>query len=941
MSSHPRLDSYLEEWKNSTTHAHLAADPDFNSSLETVLAGSEYVLAQLERNQALLDALIDGELILKPRSQQQMDDSLAEALSEVDSEDQLNQVLRQFRHRHMIHIIWRDLGMSADLNETLESLSALADVCIQQAARVHYKWLVEKHGVPRDENGIQQHLVVIGMGKLGARELNMSSDIDLIYTYPHRGQTDGDRSLDNETFFTRLCQKLTQALNSQTIDGFVFRTDTRLRPYGDSGPLAPSFDFMEIYYESQAREWERYAMIKARIIYSEDGAGQELMTMLRPFVYRRYLDFGAIESLRSMKQMISDNLKMKGMRDNVKLGPGGIREIEFIGQVFQLMRGGRDPELQIRPIQQVLERLAEKELIPHAAADDLLQAYRFLRLTENRIQAWRDEQTHLLPEDQEGLQRLATLMQFDSVSAFIETLSMHRNRVQQQFEALFNADTTEEEPEDAPLARLWRNAIDDEQRIPLLESIGCKEAQAADDAIRKLQESRTLHAAGPRGSDLIAEIVPHMLGLALPLENSAETIERLGLILETIARRTTYLALLKENISAMQGLVKLLSASPWFVHWISRQPILLDSLIDPRQLYQPLTRADLKEELEQQLVTVSGDLEQEMEVLRQFVATNRLRVAAADVSEIVPLMIVSDYLTEIAEVTLEAALDLAWRDMTERHGKPSDTGDGYGFVIIAYGKLGGIELGYGSDLDLVFLHNSSPNSMTDGKRQLAAENFYARLAQRLIHIMTTRTPSGQLYEIDMRLRPNGNSGLLVTSLSAFEKYQHNNAWTWEHQALVRARPVAGDPGLVDSFATIRQKILCEERDADALREEVIKMREKMRDSLDKSSDDCFDVKQGRGGITDIEFIVQHMILRWASQHPELCQYSDNIRQLESLDHSQLLPDQWGERLSGLYRALRAHAHRSALMEKKPIVGIDQLAQERKLVAEAWQLFMLE
>ncbi len=941
MSSRPRLEDFLAQWRNSTTHAHLATDTGFNSSLETVLSGSEYALAQLERTPTLLDTLIDEELILKPRTQQQINDSLVKALADVTGEDQLNRCLRQFRHRHMIHIIWRDLSMAADLDETLESLSALADVCIQNAARVHYQWLVEKHGIPRDEHDVQQHLVVIGMGKLGARELNMSSDIDLIYTYPHRGQTDGDRSLDNETFFTRLCQKLTQTLNTHTADGFVFRTDTRLRPYGESGPLAPSFDFMEIYYESQAREWERYAMIKARVIYSEDGAGQELMSMLRPFVYRRYLDFGTIESLRGMKQMISDNLKMKGMRDNIKLGPGGIREIEFIGQVFQLMRGGRDPGLRIRPIQQVLERLAEKELIPHAAADDLLQAYRFLRLAENRIQAWRDEQTHLLPEEQEGLQRLASLMQFDSITAFIETLSMHRNRVQQQFEALFNTDTTEEEPEDAPLARLWRNAIDKEQRAPLLESLGCSEAEAADDAIRKLQESRTLHAAGPRGIELIGEIVPHMLGLALPLDNPAETIERLGIILETIARRTTYLALLKENHSAMQGLVKLLSASPWFVHWIGRQPILLDSLIDPRQLYQPLTRADLKEELAQQLATVSGDLEQEMEVLRQFVATNRLRVAAADVSEIVPLMVVSDYLTEIAEVSLEAALDLAWRDMTERHGKPSDAGEGYGFAIVAYGKLGGIELGYGSDLDLVFLHNSSPSGMTDGKRQLAAENFYARLAQRLIHIMTTRTPSGQLYEIDMRLRPNGNSGLLVTSLSAFEKYQHNNAWTWEHQALVRARPVAGDSSLTESFNRIRSDVLCDERDADTLRAEVIEMREKMRDTLDKSSDDNFDVKQGHGGITDIEFIVQYMILRWANQHPEICQYSDNIRQLESLDHSQLLPDQWGERLGGLYRALRASAHRSALMEKKAIVGIDQLVQERKLVVEAWQRFMLE
>lgn len=942
MSSEQRYETFLTQW-----HATLAANAstnteDFCQQISRVLQGSDYVLDQFERNPALLNQLIKDDLLQQAPNSHALDLALQNALADCASETALHKALRDFRQLQQCRIIWRDLTGLASLDETLESLTLLADLCIQHAVERHYHWLSEKHGVPRSASGQQQFMVILGMGKLGARELNLSSDIDLIYTYPERGVTDGSRSIDNETFFNRLAQKLTQALNSQTPDGFVFRVDTRLRPYGESGPLAPSFDFMEIYYESQAREWERYAMIKARAVYDKDGSGAELMAMLKPFVYRRYLDFGAIESLRNMQQMISDNLKKRSMRDNVKLGPGGIREIEFIGQVFQLIRGGRDAELQIRPIQQVLARLADKQIIPMEAATALRDAYRFLRLVENRIQAWRDEQTHDLPDDAAGLLRIAKLMDFDTSEAFIEQLSAHRNAVQAQFHALFNQDAIGDDQDErlAPYAMLWRHLDDVDEIHKLLKTLDCADVITIAQALHRLQQGRLLQVVSERGHELLGAFMPSALMQCLTLPNAAETIDRLGIVLTTIAQRTTYLALLKENHTALQQLVQLLSASPWFAQWISRQPILLDTLIDPRQLYQPLTKAHLGKELDTQLAQVRGDLEQEMEVLRLFAATHRLRIAAADVSGVIPLMIVSDYLTDLAEVVLQAALRIAWRDLSARHGAPADLApDAMGFVIVAYGKLGGIELGYGSDLDLVFLHQSRLDCQTSGPKPMDAESFYARLARRLIHIMTAQTPAGQLYEIDMRLRPNGQSGLLVSSLEAFEKYQQEQAWTWEHQALVRARAVAGDQSLIDDFHRVRQRILCKARDSDMLRQEVLDMREKMRTNLDSSTATFFDLKQGAGGITDIEFMVQYAILRWSHEQPQLCFYSDNIRQLEALDNARLLPDHWGERLSGIYRALRATAHRFALMEQKALIAPDMLLQERQLVQEAWQRFM--
>jgi len=853
-------------------------------------------------------------------------------------------VLRQFRRIQMVRIIWRDLAGTAPLSETLEDLSALADICVDQALRLLYDWAIAKHGTPVDEEGNQQRMVVLGMGKLGARELNLSSDIDLIFAYPRSGEVKGGRYLSNEQFFTRLGQQLIKAIGTQTVDGFVFRVDARLRPFGDSGPLAMSFDAIEEYYHSQAREWERYAMIKARVVSGGAEAREELSAMLRPFVYRRYLDYGAIESLRDMKRMISGEMHKRGMDANIKLGPGGIREIEFIGQAFQLIRGGRDPDLQIRPILQVLEVLGSKDLLPEYVVQELTQAYEFLRLVENRLQAWQDRQTHLLPDDGLARLRLARSMGFDDWESFYAVLEQHRARVQGHFDMVFAAPQAEEEPKEKPLQALWRQHLDEDRSIEILAESGFQGAAA--DAIQMLEQFRSSHAfrgQGERGQQRMDQLMPLLLEAVAATADPKLVLGRVLKLLESIAQRTSYLALLVESPLGLSQLVRLESASPWIASQLTRHPILLDGLLDPRQLYSPLKREELENELDTLMSAVDqDDTEEQMERLRQFLQSNKLRVAAADVTDVIPLMVVSDYLTEIGEVITGRVLEQVWSYLVARHGHPSgNSGSSTGFTVIAYGKMGGIELGYGSDLDLVFIHgNSDPNAMTDGDRQIANDLFFARLGQRLIHMLTARTASGILYEVDMRLRPSGNSGMLVSSLDAFDEYQNKMAWTWEHQALLRARPIAGDPVVAERFQQIRRAVLSQKRDPYSLCREVVEMREKMRSSLDKSTQDQFDLKQGVGGIADIEFMVQYAVLRWAHSYPDLLDWTDNIRLLDGLAKYELFAQAEVESLADAYRSFRSASHRLILQEKPALVSQNELGAEREKVKEIWGRVML-
>ncbi|QGU31638.1 bifunctional [glutamate--ammonia ligase]-adenylyl-L-tyrosine phosphorylase/[glutamate--ammonia-ligase] adenylyltransferase [Thermochromatium tepidum] len=938
-------ESHWHDWLAWASEQGLALpdDPEFEQARRRVWEASEYVAISAARHPDVLAELIASGDLARTYGASDLATRLSARLEGVADEGALQAALRRFRRREMMRIIWRDLANLAPLEETLEDLSELADVCIRGALDRLYPWACAEWGTPRDASGRPLRLLVLAMGKLGARELNLSSDIDLILAFAQPGTIEGGRRpLSHEQFFIRLGQRLVQTLANKTADGFVFRVDTRLRPFGEAGPLAMSLPAMEDYYQSQAREWERYAMIKARPVAGDPDDIEQLMAMLRPFVYRRYLDFGAFESLRELKRLIAKELYRHGMDANIKLGPGGIREIEFIGQAFQLVRGGRDPALQVRPIRTVLALLGQRQLMPATVVTQLDAAYVFLRRVENRLQAYRDQQIHCLPEDGPGRLRLARAMGYGDWASFAVELNAHRRRVQEQFDAVFALPATETEVEDTPLSAVWHGDRDPTHELELLERAGFAAPEAVRTRLHQFRDTCMRRGLSARGQERLGLIMPHILCVAAGCAQPELALERVLRVLESIVRRSAYLAMLAEHPLILTQLIRLSDLSPWFADQIARHPLLLDELLDPRRLYAPLRRESLEAELDALLDQVDAeDLEQQMERLHQFAQGNQLRVAAADLTETIPLMVVSDYLTEIAEVALRRVLNLAYAHLVARHGRPTQIqGEETGFLVIGYGKLGGIELGYGSDLDLVFLHGSdSVSALTDGPKPISNEQFYARLGQRLIHMMTTLTPSGRLYEVDLRLRPDGAKGMLVRSLTSFEQYQNESAWTWEHQALVRARPVAGDPVLAARFQDIRRAILCRKRDPDQLRREVREMRARMRENLDTSGAGRFDLKQGAGGIADIEFMVQYAVLRWAADYPALTDWTDNVRLLDTLARLDLLPGRCVKDLTEAYKALRAAYHRSALREQPKTLSDDELRPERERVRALWQEWM--
>jgi glutamate-ammonia-ligase adenylyltransferase len=922
-----------------------------------VWASSNFVAQCCQRQPSLLLDLLSSGDLQRRYAPEDMVEHVQAALREVTDPASLARQLRRVRQREMVRIAWRDLVVaqqdrdeddcSADLNETMADLSALADACIQGALGWLQPALVEDLGEPRNELGEAQQMLVLGMGKLGAGELNFSSDVDLIFVYPEAGETSKGKS--NEQFFTRLGQQLIRALDENTVDGFVFRVDMRLRPFGQSGALACSFAALENYYQLHGREWERYALIKARVVAGDAVTGQALFDILRPFVFRRYLDYGAFEALRDMKKMVEAEVKRKGMANHVKLGAGGIREVEFIGQAFQLVRGGREPALQRREIQAVLAWLGEHDHLPGYVVAQLLTAYEFLRNTEHRLQEYQDQQTHRLPDDEVGRQRLAFAMGFAHWDEFLPVLRGHMTRVHSHFEQVFESPQTAHAEVDASgLSALWLGDPAEEEAVAMLQQAGYDEAEATWSRLLALKNGRNYQSLTHNGHTRIDRLIPLLLGAVVKLEprpaSPHAVLQRLLTLVEAVTRRSAYLALLSEHPMALSQLVRLCAASPWIAQQLARHPLLLDELLDPRSLYRPPQRAELEADLKRRLHNLpADDLEQAMDSLRQFKQASVLRVAAADVMEAVPLMQVSDHLTAIAEVVLQATLELAWDYLVTRHGRPACVrqleGGQKGFAIVAYGKLGGIELGYSSDLDLVFVHDAEDQTaMTDGPKPVADTVFYARLGQRIIHILTAHTPAGILYEADMRLRPSGASGLLVVSLSSLRDYQLNQAWTWEHQALVRARAVAGDDRLQQAFNSIRQEVLSLSRDPELLRKEIVDMREKMRESLNRARSDEFDLKQGVGGIADIEFMVQFAVLRGSHQRPALCHYTDNIRLLAGLAEQGLLAAEDATQLSDAYRAYRAEVHHLALQDQAAVVSADAFRHERGTVRRVWRHF---
>jgi len=903
---------------------------------------SDFVAQHCIRDPALLTALFDSGDLDRSYQPGELRQRLVEALAGVDNEAALGQQLRLFRRREMVRIAWRDIAGLADLATTTGDLSDLADSCCDLALQWLYPAHCQQWGTPQDAAGAAVPLVVLGMGKLGAYELNFSSDIDLMFAYEEDGETvGGRRAISHQEFFIRLGQRLINALHQVNAWGYVFRVDMRLRPFGDASALALSFDAMEEYYQVHGREWERYALIKARPVAGDIAAGERLLQRLRPFIYRRYIDFGAFESLREMKQLIVQEVRRKGLEDNVKLGHGGIREVEFIGQAFQLIRGGREPRLQQRPILPVLAVLQDLKLLPHYVVSELSDAYTFLRHSEHRLQQLNDQQTQQLPVDLEQQQRVALGMGFADWPPFLEALRQRMASVAQHFEQVFAAPQTDHADSDPhQLHAIWQQQQDPEQAAATLTTLGFDDPVEALRRLAALRDSSRYRALSARGRERMDRLIPLLIGAVGGGGDADATLREVLTLLEAITRRTAYLALLVENPMALSQLVRLCGASPWIARLLSRHPQLLDELLDPRTLYAPPHRAAIANDLRQRLARLPvDDQEAQMDALRHTAQSVMLRVAAADVVAAVPLMVVSDHLTELAEVILDEALELAWHHLVARHGRPQCGDDQLcdkGFAVIGYGKLGGIELGYSSDLDIVFLHSDDASGrLTDGPKPVENSVFYARLAQRLIHLLNTRTAAGQLYEIDLRLRPSGNSGLLVSGVSAFAEYQRSGAWTWEHQALVRARYIAGDPTIAAAFEAIRTETLSRRREANQLRDEVAQMREKMRDHLAKGGATQFDLKQDRGGIADIEFIVQYGVLQWSADHPALLRYSDNIRLLAAFAQQQLLPAADCDTLADVYRQFRAAAHRLTLHDEPARVAADQFVTERDGVSAIW------
>ncbi|NOQ15505.1 MAG: bifunctional [glutamate--ammonia ligase]-adenylyl-L-tyrosine phosphorylase/[glutamate--ammonia-ligase] adenylyltransferase [Methyloprofundus sp.] len=909
------------------------------SVLPKIFCCSEFIAQTCARQPKFLLELIHSANLFSAEVRSHYRDELSQRNIQNDAE--LMQVLRQFRNKQMLRIAWRDLAEWSDLDETLADLTALAECCIQFTLDYLYQQACNRRGTPVLADGTPQELVVLGMGKLGAWELNYSSDIDLIFAYQEEGTLADRKETSYGEFFSRICRQLVKALDEMTADGFVFRTDIRLRPFGDSGPVIMTFDGLENYYLTQAREWERYAMVKVRPVAGSQQGGQQFMDLIRPFVYRRYLDYGAFEELRSLKLQITQELQRKDRMDNVKLGPGGIREIEFIGQAFQLIRGGQDTALQERRIQVILELLGEQGSLSVADSQQLQASYRFLRRVENHIQEFQDKQAHDLPTTAREQHILAFSLGYADWDSFNQYLAQVRQAVHAVFVEVFSIEQDNTSPQAS--AEIWTGHADEDLCLNKLIELGYQQPEQVLVLLNQLKTAPAVKRLTTKGALTFDKLVPKILNVVVHEKNAYITLQRLCTLFEALAGRNVYLALLVENEHALQQLVTLTAASSWISEYLAKYPALFDELLDTRSLYDPLEKSALQQQLAEQLQDIDdADLEQLMYALRKFKQINVLRVAAADIMGAVPLMIVSDYLSYIAEVILEQSVKIAWHILAAKHGIPPNTSiEKMYFGIVGFGKLGGIELSYSSDLDLVFIYDyPDNNAMTDGRKAISSAQFYGTLGQRVRSLLNTQLLSGMAYEIDMRLRPSGDSGLLVAPLGSYERYLKEEAWTWEHQALVRGRFITGDPATQAKYETIRHNILSLPRNAEDLQQEVREMREKMRATLDNSNQSNFNLKQGIGGITDIEFMVQYCILAWSANHPSLTKFTDNMSLLDSLAEQDLFKAEDAKMLKQAYCQFRDRGHKEALQGNKAIISQDELVEKRQQVAAIWQSLML-
>lgn len=871
-------------------------NPSIPAEWAPALAHSRYLRQLVETRPEITDWL-------REQAERDLDLPLMEEFLQSDApadEDSLKRCLRRLRQRIMAALIVRDIGGTISLAGVVETMTQLADFTTNYALDFLHRQLAAQFGEPLDQQGRPQRMLVIGMGKLGGRELNVSSDVDYIFIYPEDGDTagtpNGGRKIEAYDFFTRLGKRLIAALGEITGDGQVFRVDMRLRPNGDSGPLVCSITSLENYLITQGREWERYAWIKARIMNTGANLQPEwnaqLERIARPFIFRKYLDFGSINAMRDLHAQIRREVARKDMADHIKLGPGGIREIEFMAQVFQLIRGGRDPALQIRPTLKVLPLLVARRLLPEDSETELFEAYELLRRLEHRLQYINDAQTHMLPTTDEDRALIAASMGFADWPALLAVLDVHRERVARHFEQIFS------EPEEGAhgLSGLWFEQLDGDEALEAVAERGFRQPKAMLDRLKSFRQSAKYQQLPAQIRERLDALGPRLIEASAATKTPDATWQRGLDFFETISRRGAYLALLQQYPQTLSKLAEIIGSSVWAANYLTRHPILLDEVLDPR-LYEIATDWNgFISEMQFRLNECVGDTEREMDILRETHHAQVFRLLAQDIAGLQTVEGLADHLTQLADIVVKATLDLCWAKLKDRHPHPEQPPK---FAVIAYGKLGGKELGYGSDLDLVFVHN-------DPAPDVGA--LYARLGQRMSTWMGSQTSAGILFETDLRLRPNGDAGMMVSEIEAFRDYQLHKAWVWEHQALTRARFCAGDAELGARFEAIRIEVLRQPRDLTKLKEEVLTMRQRMLDSHALNSEEYFDIKQDPGGLIDVEFIVQYLILGYAHQHERLCGNLGNIALLGIAAELGLIPPDLAEAVRVTYREYRRLQH---------------------------------
>jgi len=907
-------------------HAFPATDV---GKIEHLAIASRYALAQLQLNPEWIDELLKLEHF-------QLDSTIIEfAEGDKVDLDQVKRRLRQYRHRKLVEIIYLDIVQQQPLDATLLQQSELADQLILCALDVSQRQLSAKHGQPLEASGAPMALNVITMGKLGGRELNFSSDIDLICSYDSDGELSGYGQLTYQEYFSRVVRMLNQLLGETTGDGFVYRVDLRLRPWGDSGPVVLSHSALEHYYQLHGREWEQYAMVKARVISGSDASRKSLAEMLRPFVYRKYLDYRVFEGLATLKAKIDTQAKARGMRVNLKLGQGGIREIEFFVQAFQILRGGRNHRLQCSGIFHGFKALEQYEIVETETLNRLHSAYCFLRLLENRIQMFDDQQTHDLPDSTRQQQRIAATMGFDDWDSVLAQLQQHRQQVNNCFSELFRQD--ENARPEVIIDDSFTEGSED-QHWDFIDHSEIDGAQEITESLNRFVKSRSWSYMSARARQRFSLLLPALIEALRISQQPAILFDRLLRLFASIAGRSVYFELLFQNQALLQRLASLFDLSEWIADEVSQYPMLLEHLIQSGDRDR-FDKAILLQRLQQQLATIAGDPELELDSLRLFKREQTLVIASAELAQEIDADQVSHYLCDLAEVVLEAVYQLANQALQQQYGRPECSVDGERRVaelaIIGYGKLGGYEMHYQSDLDLIFLHDSSGEQQhTDGDRTIENSVYFARLAQKIISMTSVLTASGKLYEIDSRLRPEGSSGLLVSSSAAYLRYQLEKAWTWEHQALVRARLVAGSMSLKPEFERIRIQILCLPRDDAALQTDIVDMRERMYQSKRPAEGERVDLKQSRGGMVDIEFMVQYWVLSLANSIGSDCLYSDNISLLKALYRQNLITSSQSQ-LVEIYQRYHRLLHESVLQNQSAEIDAEIIAEQLAHVKNCW------